>query len=109
MKHPGNFRVGRSLLVAFLLKSQRNGSFLEVSFFSLTGWYDSYESNFPAHTTEESVLGHPNPSFPPASFMSMLASFLEDALAVKVKTDGIDIGGNIIKPEDGSTQVQFAL
>ncbi|GKU97377.1 hypothetical protein SLEP1_g10526 [Rubroshorea leprosula] len=41
--------------------------------------------------------------------MSMLASFLEDALAVKVKTDGIDIGGNIIKPEDGSTQVHLYL
>ncbi|GLT70820.1 hypothetical protein SLA2020_428770 [Shorea laevis] len=65
---------------------------------------------FKAHTTWESVLSHPNPSFPPTTtFMSMLDSFLEDALAVKVKTDGIDIGGNTIKPEGGSSQVQFAL
>ncbi|GKV51610.1 hypothetical protein SLEP1_g58245 [Rubroshorea leprosula] len=56
---------------------------------------------FNAHGNWESLLGHPNPCYPPTTCMSMLASFLEDALAVEVKTDGIDIGGNIIKLEDG--------
>ncbi|GKU97486.1 hypothetical protein SLEP1_g10629 [Rubroshorea leprosula] len=65
---------------------------------------------FNAHTTWESVLGHPNPFYPPTTaFMSMLASYLEDALTVKVKTNGIDVGGNIIKPENGSTQVHLYL
>ncbi|GLT60196.1 hypothetical protein SLA2020_329750 [Shorea laevis] len=78
-----------------------------LCFFSFTIWY---EINSQCTYYMGSVLGHPSPSYPPtATCMSMLASFLEDALAVKVKTDGIDVGRNIIKPEDGGTQVQFAL